>query len=87
MVKMLIKALVNGALQEGPSNWDLTMSRASSVLLLSALQVRCEEVLRVRRAEGNTPYLAWKNITLRLGEHDLEDCYCRVLIRNENWHK
>ena len=87
MVKMLIKALVNGALEEGTSNWDLTMSKASSVLLLSALQVRCGDILYAQGAECNTPYLAWKDITLRLGEHDLEGCYCRVRIRNEKWHK
>ena len=87
LTKQLIQSFIDVARREGTLIWDVTLSKAASVLLLSALQVRSGDIFKTYWSEGESPCLCWKDITIRLGEQDLDDAFSRIIIRNEKHHK
>lgn len=60
IVKAIVHAYLARAPREGTQNWDFTISRTASIVLLSALQCRAGEILACVAIATNRISLPWK---------------------------
>lgn len=85
-LKVLINAVFTSAIGEGTPNWDVLLSKILSVVWCAALSCRPGDILNSSSA-NKIPYLAWKDIDLRLVGANISGFTASVTIRNEKAHK
>lgn len=89
LVTMMVDALFKDALKRGTLNWDVTIVRAASLILLSSLQCRAGDITKARLDDHHLPCLTYRDVRLKLVDDgkDVEHLEARVRIRNEKGHK
>lgn len=74
--------MVNHALNQGTMNWDVTLSRITSIVLTGALSARAGDVTTDALDDQPLPYLCYKDITMKfVGGQEIEDLQAKVVIR------
>jgi hypothetical protein len=66
VLSRLVRAYLTHGVEQGTLNWDVTMARCLSVVLVSSLGARCGDVGLVRTYEGKAYYMQWRHIELSL---------------------
>lgn len=88
ILRAMTQAWLIEALRDGVLSWDQTLSRLGTVVWMSALQCRAGDFLMTWLAEHPLPYLAYKDVQLRLvGGFSLKHLTARVTLRNVKGHK
>ncbi|KAK0125600.1 hypothetical protein ONS96_009435 [Cadophora gregata f. sp. sojae] len=88
LVSRLVGALLQQALAEGTTNWDKTIQKALSMVLIAALSCRCGDIMKTQSETHELPFLCYDDITIKLvGGHGLENLVATVVIRNEKTKK
>lgn len=76
------------ALTQGTLNWDVTLSKAASLVITAALSARAGDVTTDRMENQPLPYLCYQDVTIKLvGGNDLQHLMVEVVIRNEKSKK
>jgi hypothetical protein len=69
-------------------NWDVTLSRITSIVLTAALSTRSGDIATDPTDNQPLPYLCYKDVTIKLvGGQNIEDLVTEVVIRNEKSKK
>lgn len=88
IVRKIATAMLIDALTRGTLNWDVTLSKLTSIVLTAALLVRSGDILADSLDDQPLPYLCYQDITLKLvGGQDIEHLVAEVVIRNEKGKK
>jgi hypothetical protein len=88
LVRKLSSALFTDALRNGTVNWDITMAKALSMVLVAAIAARTGDVTKAPLEVHKLPFLCFKDITLKLVDgNSLSHLEAKVLIRNEKGDK
>ncbi|OBT86748.1 hypothetical protein VE02_06282 [Pseudogymnoascus sp. 03VT05] len=88
LVRRLITAILEDAIDNGSTNWDKTLQKALSLLLISALSCRSGDIMTSTMDTQKLPFLCYDDITIKLvGGDGLEHLQADVLIRNEKKRK
>jgi hypothetical protein len=88
-MRKIITAWYKDALENGTINWDVTLSKALSLLLIAPLAARSGVLNKDKRDEQLLlPFICWNDITMKLvnGE-DINNLLAEVVSRNEKGHK
>lgn len=64
----MAKEWLQCALSDGTNSWDITLTKLTSVVTVSALSSRSGDITRTQLYEG-VEYLCWKDITLQLDDN------------------
>ena len=87
MRKPAIAVLENG-LKHGSNNWDATLARTLSIVMVAALASLAGDVTVAALDEQKTPYLCYKDVGVNLlGGNTVENLVAEVVIRNEKGFK
>jgi hypothetical protein len=96
MVKRLVAVHLTDAIETGTRSWDVTVSKALSVVLLAALACRSGEVGHSQYYD-NLACLCFKDITIKIDNRDREAQHdndsvinrlqARVVLRFEKFKK
>jgi hypothetical protein len=82
ILRKITTAMVNHALNQGTMNWDVTLSRITSIVLTGALSARAGDVTTDALDDQPLPYLCYKDITMKfVGGQEIEDLQAKVVIR------
>jgi hypothetical protein len=85
--KLTVAMLVDG-LENGAMNWDVTLSKVTSIILQSALSSRSGDLATDPLDDQPLPFLCYEDITLKLvGGDRLENLVAKFVIRNEKGAK
>lgn len=91
LVKRMVDALFDDAVENGTRSWDVTILRVLSLVLTSALQCRSGDIHKHHRDEDDQPlpFIAYKDVRLKLidGGREIHNLEARITIRNEKGHK
>lgn len=88
LVRRLVVALLQQALDEGTTNWDKTIQKALSMLLIAALSCRGGDIMKTQSETHDRPFLCYDDITLKLVDGvGIENLEASVIIRNEKGKK
>ncbi len=88
IVRRLATVLFEHAMEKGTKNWDLTISKTMSIVLLGALATRVGDICKTKFDVHDLPFLAYKDVTLQLvGGDNIEQLVGQFVIRNEKNHK
>ena len=88
LMRQMIRGVINKAHDEGTRNWDVVLSRATSMLLLTVLQSRAGDILKSGSSKGyDRPYLCWEEVQVQLSGEALKHCFARIRLRAEKEHK
>lgn len=88
MVRRLVTALLQDALGFGTMNWDVTISKALSIVLQSALSARTGDILRNRFDNQDLPFICYKDVIPKLVDGDgIDSLVGRFTIRNAKGYK
>jgi hypothetical protein len=88
LVRRLVVALLQQAFEEGTGNWDKTIQKALSILLIAALSCRGGDIMKTQSETHDLPFLCYDDITIKLvGGLSLENLVATVVIRNEKAKK
>ena len=89
LVKVMVDALMNDALENGTLNWDVVVRNMLVLILIASLQCRTCDIMKSRMDDQPLPYLTYGDVSLTLvgGTEDIESLEARVKIRNEKYHK
>jgi hypothetical protein len=88
LVRRLLVALLRQALEEGTTNWDKTIQKALSILLIAALSCRNGDITKTQSETHDRPFLCYDDITIKLVNGvGLENLVASVVIRNEKGKK
>lgn len=88
LVRRLTGGLIRDALEEGTLNWDVTLAKVLSVLLVASFGSRTGDVTVAAFDTQNLPFLCYKDITLKLsGGNKIEHLVAKCIIRNEKGSK
>ncbi|RYN21317.1 hypothetical protein AA0112_g10335 [Alternaria arborescens] len=66
VLSRLVRAYLTHGIEQGTSNWDVTMARCLSVVLVSSLGARCGDVGLAAGYKGKAYYMQWRHIELFL---------------------
>lgn len=89
LVKRMVDARFNDALENGTKSWDVTILRALNLILTSALRCRAGDIHKHYGDDQPLPFIAYKDVRLKLTDggkaiHNLE---ARITTRNEKGFK
>lgn len=88
LVRKLSTGIFKDALTSGTRSWDFTLAKILSIGLTSALAARTGDLTVGDLDEHELPYLAYKNITLKLHNGaKFVNLVANVVIRNEKGKK
>jgi hypothetical protein len=88
LTRQMVMAILQEALEEGTTNWDKTIQKALSILLLSALSCRVGDITKTTGETHDLPFLCYNDITIKLVKGvSLENLEAKVTIRNEKGQK
>jgi hypothetical protein len=88
LLQRLVAALLREAYEEGTTNWDKTMQKALSLLLVGALSCRSGDIMKDQKDTHSLPFLCYDDITVKLvGGVGIENLEAVFLIRNEKKKK
>lgn len=88
LVRKLSTGLFRNALTNGTINWDVTLAKAFSIVLTSALASRTGDITTAPLEEHELPFLCYMDITLKLAKgNNFTNLVADVLIRNEKGDK
>jgi hypothetical protein len=84
----LVVALLREAHDEGTTNWDKTIQKTLSLLLIGALSCRSGDIMKDQRDAHPLPFLCYDDITIKLvGGEGIENLEAIFAIRNEKKKK
>ncbi len=88
LLRRLILAIFRDAFEEGTTNWDKTIQKALSLLLLGALSCRCGDIMKDQSDVHDLPFLCYDDIAVKLvGGDGIEYLQALIVIRNEKGKK
>ncbi|KAL2075417.1 hypothetical protein VTL71DRAFT_360 [Oculimacula yallundae] len=88
LVSRMVGALLRQAFDEGTTDWDKTIQKALSMVLIAALSCRCGDIMKTQSETHDLPFLCYDDITIKLVDgNDLNNLVATVLIRNEKAKK
>jgi len=88
LLQRMIIALFREALEEGTTNWDKTIQKTLSLLLIGALSCRSGDIMKDQADTHELPFLCFDDITIKLvGGFGLENLQALFVIRNEKKRK
>lgn len=88
LVRRLVTAHFTKALEQGTTNWDKTIQKALSIVLVAALCCRGGDIMMTNGETHDLPFLCYDDITIKLvGGQTLEHLVAEVVIRNEKGKK
>jgi hypothetical protein len=88
LVRKLSSALFTDALRNRTINWDVTMAKALSIVLIATIATYTGDVTKALLEVHKLPFLYFKDITLKLVDgNSLSYLEAKVLIRNEKGDK
>jgi hypothetical protein len=89
VVRKLVSSLVNQAFEEGTMTWDITISKCLSIVLVAALGARTGDVTVAPLDRHTLPYLAYKDIVVRMDEEGstIDNLEAVLALRNEKGDK
>lgn len=88
LVEMMVDALFNNALENRTYNWDFTVVRALSLILITSLQCRSGDITKSYLDNQPLPFLTYGDVCLKLvNGTEIEHLEARIKIRNEKGHK
>jgi hypothetical protein len=88
LLQRLIAALLREAYEEGTTNWDKTIQKALSLLLVRALLCRSGDIMKDQKDTHPLPFLCYDDITVKLvGGVGIENLEAVFLICNEKKKK
>ena len=88
LVRRLVTCLVEDGLKNGAINWDVTMAKVMSIVLVASLASRVGDITVAPLDEQALPFLCYKDITIKLiGGSEIGNLVAEVVIRNEKGYK
>lgn len=88
ILRKIITAIFQDAYCQGTLSWDVTLSKNTSIVLLSALSCQAGDITTDPLDDQPLPYLCYQDIVMKLsGGEDLEHMMAEILIRNEKGKK
>lgn len=88
IIRRLAKYSLEHALQEGTINWDVTLAKVLSMVLVSALACRVEDINQHALDPQEIPFLCYRDVTMKLdGGASLDDLKASLVIRGEKDQK
>jgi hypothetical protein len=88
LVRRLVVGLLRQALDEGTTNWDKTIQKVLSMVLIAALSCRSGDIMKTQSETHPRPFLCYDDITIKLVDGvGLENLVATVVIRNEKAKK
>jgi hypothetical protein len=88
LLRRLVVALLREAYDEGTTNWDKTIQKTLSLLLIGALSCRSGDIMKDQRDTHPLPFLCYDDITIKLvGGNEIENLEAIFVIRNEKKKK
>ena len=88
LVRRLVTWLVEDGLKNGTINWDVTMAKVMSIVLVASLASRAGDITVAPLDEQALPFLCYKDITIKLqGGSEIGNLVAEVVIRNEKGYK
>ena len=88
ILRHIVTTVMMNALRNGTINWDVTLSKMTSLLLLSSTCARVGDLYYHHLDKQPFPYLIYKDIVLKfVGGSDLEHLMANITIRNEKGKK
>lgn len=85
LVRKLATAFLDEALRQGTVNWDVTLAKTLSIVLVAALGSRTGDVTVAPLDTNDLPFLCYQDITLKLSKDG--HLTAQVLLRNEKGDK
>lgn len=88
LLQRLITSMLREALEEGTTNWDKTIQKALSLLLVGALSCRTGDIMKDQSDVHDLPFLCYDDITVKLvGGDGIENLEAEIVIRNQKRKK
>jgi hypothetical protein len=88
VVSKLIRRMYERALDSGVSNWDVTLAKIQSILLVAALACRVGDINEGMRDRHENPFLMYEDLTVKLvGGDDIQNMVMMVRMRNNKGQK
>ena len=80
--------MLEDAITNGVDYWDVVLSKILSILLISSLCCRTEDVIKDRTDRHKLSYLAYQDVVIKWVKlTELNNLKATVVIRNEKDHK
>jgi len=87
-VEKMCISLIKSTFNEGTLNWDVTISRVTSMTLTCAMATRSGDITKRRLDSQALPFLVYKNVMIKLAGGDkLENLVCSIKVRNAKGDK
>jgi hypothetical protein len=88
LIRQMVVALLRHAIENGTTNWDKTIQKVLSILLIAALSCRSGDIMKTQSETHDRPFLCYDDITIKMVNGvGLEDLVATVVIRNEKGKK
>ncbi|KFY43691.1 hypothetical protein V494_01849 [Pseudogymnoascus sp. VKM F-4513 (FW-928)] len=88
LVRRMVTALLQEAVEDGTTNWDKVIQKALSIVLVAALSCRTGDITKETLDIHDRPFLCYDDVSIKLVDgNSLNNLVAEVVIRNEKSRK